>query len=153
MTATETGDPANAGAVWRLDVTTSTLQRWVGSGNAAVMCMPDNLAFDPAGNVFLAEDRSDAGRATSNRVLFVDRTTGEVHTFAEVVQYWQTSDPPGNVADEPTGPAFWVRPDGTAVLFLNLQRAMPTMGLTLAITGPFAGAVAPSGTAAALPLV
>lgn len=149
---TETADPTNTGAVWRLHVATSTLERYVGSGNAAVMSMPDNLTFDPAGNLFLTEDRSDAGPAVSNRVLFVDRGTGAVHTFAEVVQHWRTPDPPGNVADEPTGPAFWVRPDGTAVLFLNLQRAMPTFGMTLAITGPFAGAVAPSGPAA-LPLV
>jgi len=87
---TETADPTHKGAVWRLNVTTNSLERWVGSSSSTAMCMPDNLAFDCAGNVFLTEDRSDAGPGSANRVLFVDRGTGSVHTFAELVQYFLT---------------------------------------------------------------
>lgn len=138
----ETEDPGGCGRLWRLNVDTGTLEMWAdGSGDTA-MCMPDNLAFDAAGNVFVCEDDGLAGAENPNQVLFVDRHSGEVHVFAETVHYWETPDPPGNVADEPTGPEFWHRADGSSVLFLNLQRAAPTAGLTLAITGPFAGPIA-----------
>lgn len=137
---TETENPTDCGRVWRLNVRSGVLDLWAspGSPGGADMCMPDNLEFDAAGNIFLAEDNGAAGPLLPNRVLFVDRESGEVHVFAELVHHWQTPDNPGNVADEPTGPAFWHRPDGTSVLFLNLQRAAPLMGLTLAISGPFA---------------
>lgn len=136
----ETADPSDRGRVWRIDVGRDVLEEWAspGSGGSVDMSMPDNLAFDAAGNVFLTEDKGDAGPANPNRVLFVDRRSADVHVFAELVQHWETPDPPGNIADEPTGPAFWLQPDGSSVLFLNLQRAAPTAGLTLAITGPFA---------------
>lgn len=153
---TETENPDDCGRVWRLNVATNTLQEWASptSGGTTDMCMPDNLEFDAAGNVFLTEDNGDAGPLLPNRILFVDRSTGEVHVFAEVVQTWQTPDNPGNVADEPTGPAFWHRGNGTSILFLNLQRAMPTMGLTLAIRGPFAQpSTALAGIPAARPIV
>lgn len=136
----ETENPSGCGRVWRINVATNVLEEWAspGSGGTVDMCMPDNLAFDPAGNVFLAEDKGNAGRSNPNRILFVNRSTGDVHVFGELVQYWQTPENPGNIADEPTGPAFWLRSDGSAVMFLNLQRAAPTAGLTLAIEGPFA---------------
>lgn len=134
---TETGDPGWCGRVWRLDVERDVLEPWVAGGDGTT-CMPDNLAFDAAGNVFLAEDRGDAGPDHPNHLVFVDGATGETHVFADVVQHWRTPDPPGNVADEPTGTEFWVREDGSSILFLNLQRAAPAGGLTLAIEGPFA---------------
>ena len=136
---TETADPADGGRVWRLDVATNELRLWVQGAENGALTMPDNLAFDAAGNLFVCEDNEAAGPlGVSNRIVVVDRTTGALSTFAEVVQYWQTPNPPGNVADEVTGPAFWHRPDGTSVLFVNLQRAQPTMGYTVAIEGPFA---------------
>lgn len=154
---TETDDPDVCGRVWRLNVVTNVLELWAegSGGGTASMCMPDNLAFDAAGNVFLCEDNGAASPSTPNRVLFVDRTTGEVHVFGEVVQY-QHSPEPLNIADEPTGPAFWHRAGGS-VLFLNLQRSAPVngaspSGVTLAVTGPFAAAPPSPPASATAPL-
>src|SRR5688572_15957914 len=94
--------------------------------------MPDNLAFDAAGNAFVTEDKSNASSDNPNRLVFIDRRSGEMATFAELA--FQFSTPEENVADEPTGTEF--SPDGKT-LFLNLQR-QPDFGMTLAITGPFA---------------
>jgi hypothetical protein len=144
---TETEDPSGCGRVWRLDVGTPSatdpdpaprLELFSQGHDTGIMCMPDNLAFDPAGNLFVCEDRGDAGPGNPNHVIFLDRD-GNAQVFAELVQYWQTPDPPANVADEVTGPAFWHGPNGVSVLFLNIQRAMPTFGMTLAIFGPFPG--------------
>lgn len=129
---TETEDETAAGRIWRLNVDTGVLELWAQGTPNGAMVMPDNFAFDAAGNMFVCEDRSAASPSKPNRVLFIDRPTGQIATFAELVQKFFT---PGslNIADEPTGPEF--SPDGR-ILFLNLQRDF--FGLTLVITGPFA---------------
>lgn len=137
----ETEDDASCGKIWRLDTRTDRLELWAQGKDGGAMCMPDNLTFDAAGNIFVTEDKSNASSDNPNRVLFVDRKSGEIATFAEVVL--QAPE----VTDEPTGPAF--SPDGK-VLFLNLQRT-PDFGMTLAITGPFAEYRSDKGKRAALP--
>lgn len=130
---TETEDDTSCGKVWRLGLRSGVLELWAEGADGDVMCMPDNLAFDAAGNLFVAEDRGEASSPDNlNKVLFVDRATGEITKFAEVVQEYNT--PGVNLADEPTGTCF--SPDGR-VFFLNLQRGQG-FGVTLAITGPFA---------------
>lgn len=140
----ETEDDTSAGRVWRLNVDTGSLELWAAGSMGGAMVMPDNLAFDMAGNVFVTEDRSSASLTNVNRVVYIDRQTGALATFAELVQKFFT---PGsiNIADEPTGPAF--TPDGT-VMFLNLQREL--FGITIAISGPFA-TTPPAAPVAALP--
>jgi secreted PhoX family phosphatase len=128
---TETGDLESCGTVWRLHLDSTRLEVWAQDRTGRRMCMPDNVAFDRAGNLFLTEDKGDAGPDNPNRVLFVDRRTGEIATFAELVI--EVPENEVGLVDEPTGPAF--APDGR-VLFLNLQRGR-LFGVTLAITGPF----------------
>ena len=132
---TETEDDTAFGKVWRLSLGgprgRDTLEIWA-QGDGTSLSMPDNIVFDRAGNMFVTEDKSNASTDDPNRLVFIDRKTGEMATFAEVA--FQFSTPEENIADEPTGPAF--SPDGR-VLFLNLQR-QPDFGMTLAITGPFA---------------
>jgi secreted PhoX family phosphatase len=84
--------------------------------------MPDNVEFDAAQNLYICEDKS-ATPENPNRIVHIDRASGKVSTFAEVV----------NPADESTGPAF--APGGRA-MFLNLQRSVD-FGVTLVIEGPF----------------
>jgi uncharacterized protein len=120
---TETEDLTACGKVWRLNTENNDLQLWAQGGKDAKMCMPDNVVFDRAGNMWVTEDRSEQSSGRDNRVLFIDRTTGNISPFAQV----------NGSIDEPTGPEF--SPNGD-VLFLNLQRS-GTGGVTLAITGPF----------------
>ncbi len=128
---TETQDDTGCGNIWRLNLKNSRLELWSHSNSGDEMCMPDNIAFDLAGNVYVTEDRGTAAdEASPNKVVFVDRKSGALTTFAEVVS---TFNPPEVGSDEPTGPVF--SPDGS-ILFMNLQRAR-LGGVTLAITGPF----------------
>lgn len=129
---TETEDDTACGKVWRLDVRTNRLDLFAEGRSGGPLCMPDNLALDAAGNLFVTEDKSDASSENPNRVVFIDRRTGDMASFAELALEFST--PEENVADEPTGPEF--SPDGS-ILFLNLQHT-PDFGMTLAITGPFA---------------
>ncbi|MGH7822114.1 MAG: alkaline phosphatase PhoX [Candidatus Binatia bacterium] len=131
---TETEDDAGCGRVWRLDVDTGVLETFAQGDPNGVLCMPDNVAFDLAGNLFVCEDRGQAGPSNRNQIVFIDRQ-GNMAVFAELVQTVFTPGPV-NIADEITGPAF--TPDG-AVLFVNLQRGAPLAGLTVALEGPFAG--------------
>lgn len=140
---TETQDASTLGRVWRLNVDTEVLELYAEGSESTPMIQPDNIAFDAAGNLFVCEDRADASFDLPNRLWFIDRQSGEMAVFAELVQKYET--PEENIADEPTGSVF--SPDGS-VLFLNLQR--DNFGVTLAITGPFAGAQ-PTSQAAALP--
>lgn len=77
---------------------------------------PDNLSLSPWGHLFIAED-GDAG----NFIRYLDER-GELFTFARNALS----------GSELAGLCF--SPDGRA-LFVNIQ----AQGLTLAITGPFAG--------------
>ncbi len=115
---TETEDQTSCGKVWRLNVDTGRLQLWA-EGNEAKMCMPDNVVFDAARNMYVTEDKP----LGPNRVIFIDRDTGKLATFAEVTAS----------GDEATGPEF---PPGGRFMFLNLQRSGGG-GLTIAIEGPF----------------
>ncbi|MGH2806353.1 MAG: alkaline phosphatase PhoX, partial [Actinomycetota bacterium] len=119
---TETEDETSCGKVWRLDVDSDRLELFAVGKKNFKMCMPDNLAFDADGNLYVTEDRlfnDDIG----NRLIFIDRRTGKLSTFAEVV----------NPGEEPTGPEFL--PGGRA-MFLNLQRSA-NFGVTIVIEGPF----------------
>jgi secreted PhoX family phosphatase len=129
---TETQDDTACGNVWRLNTINDRLELFAQGREGGPLCMPDNIALDAAGNVFLAEDKSNASSDNPNHLVFVDRNTGELATFAELALEFMT--PEENLADEPTGIVF--SPDGR-VLFLNRQRT-PDFGMTLAITGPFA---------------
>ena len=129
---TETQDDTACGKVWRLQLSTGTLELWAEGGEPGPLCMPDNLAFDGAGNLFVAEDRGAASTSNPNHLIFIDKATGEMSVFAEVVQ--QNNTPGVNIADEPTGLHF--SPD-KKVLFMNFQRANQG-GVTIGITGPFA---------------
>ena len=140
----ETEDDTACGKIWRLHRHSSRLELFA-QGDGDRLCMPDNVAFDASGNVFVTEDKSNASSENPNRVVFIDARGGEVATFAEVAI--QFSTPEENIADEPTGPAF--SSDGS-VLFLNLQR-QPDFGMTLGITGPFAQWTGSKKKDAALP--
>ena len=129
---TETEDDTACGKVWRLNLRTQQLELWAEGRDGQDLCMPDNVAFDGAGNMFVMEDRGAASNSNPNRVVLIDRATGELSVFAEVVQ--ENNTPGVNAADEPTGPHF--SPD-KKILFLNLQRANGT-GVSIAISGPFA---------------
>ncbi len=129
---TETEDDTACGKVWRLHLDRGRLELWAQGSEGGQMCMPDNIVFDAAGNMFACEDKGAAGGDNPNKILFIDRRSGSMATFAEVVV--QQNTPVVNVADEPTGPAFDPQ---RKILFLNLQRA-DGGGKTLAITGPFA---------------
>jgi len=132
---TESEDDTACGKVWRLHLDTHKLELWAEGrerSDAPTLCMPDNISFDGAGNVFVCEDKGDASNDNPNRIWIVDRRTGKTSVFAELVQ--QHNTPGVNIADEPTGTCF--SPD-RKVLFLNLQRGNGN-GLTMAITGPFA---------------
>lgn len=131
---TETEDDTACGKLWRLHLDRYELELWAEGREGGKLCMPDNLAFDGAGNMFVCEDRGAAAMDNPNHIVFIDRGTGRMRVFAEVVQ--ENNTPGVNIADEPTGCVF--SPD-KRVLFLNLQRANAT-GVTIAITGPFAGA-------------
>ncbi len=144
---TETQDDTSCGNIWRLNLKNSRLELWSHSNSGDEMCMPDNLAFDATGNVYVTEDRGTAADAASpNKVVFVDRKNGALTTFAEVVS---PLNPPEVGSDEATGPVF--SPNGT-ILFLNLQRAR-LGGVTLAITGPFPQRKGTISLDAALPRV
>jgi uncharacterized protein len=129
---TETEDDTACGKVWRLNVDNGVLELWAEGSDKGPMCMPDNLTFDAAGNMFVCEDKGAADNSNPNRILLIDRDSGDISVFGELSVETQT--PGENVADEPTGPCF--SPNGR-VMFLNLQRA-DLGGVTLAITGPFA---------------
>jgi secreted PhoX family phosphatase len=137
---TVTEDDTACGKVWRLHLDTYKLELWAEGKEGGKLCMPDNLAFDAAGNMFVAEDRGAAAMDNPNHIIFIDRGTGKMDVFAEVVQ--QNNTPGVNVADEPTGCVF--SPD-KRVMFLNLQRANAS-GLTIAISGPFARATRRAGS-------
>ena len=119
---TETEDETACGKVWRLNVDTGVLELYAQGKRNFKLCMPDNLTFDLDGNLYVLEDRL-ANDQVGNRLIFVDRRTGKLSTFAEVV----------NPVDEPTGGEFL--PGGRA-MFLNLQRS-GNFGVTIAIFGPF----------------
>lgn len=118
---TETQDTSACGKVWRLQVDTGRLELFA-QGGRVDLCMPDNVVFDLERNVYVCEDQGPESRRNS-RIHFIDRKTGKMAVFAEIV----------NPADEPTGPDF--TPGGRA-LFLNLQRS-GDFGVTIVIEGPF----------------
>jgi uncharacterized protein len=122
---TETQDTSACGKVWRLHGDTGRLDLYAQGRSGGKLCMPDNVAFDAAGNLFVSEDKSEeAAFQQPNRVVFIDRRTGKMAIFAEATER----------VDETTGSAF--SPDGK-IFFLNLQRSQ-NFGLTVAITGAFA---------------
>lgn len=133
---TETEDDTSCGKIWRLHLDTYKLELWAEGRDPSkvkkTLCMPDNFVFDAAGNVFVCEDKGAASNDDPNRIWLIDRSTGRMSVFGELVV--ENNTPGVNLADEPTGACF--SPD-KRVLFLNLQRANGT-GLTLAIMGPFA---------------
>ena len=122
---TETEDDTACGKIWRLHVESDRLDLYA-TGNYADLCMPDNLAFDAAGNLFACEDKpvEERPQEIPNRIIFIDRNTGTMAPFAQVT----------NPIDELTGPEF--SPDGRA-MFVNLQRSL-LGGVTVVIQGPFA---------------
>lgn len=120
---TETQDETACGKVWRLHVDRGRLELFAEGDAGGGMCMPDNLVFDAARNMYVTEDKPTPDPSDPNRIQFIDRATGDVSVFGEVTT-------PG---DEATGPAFV--PGGRA-MFLNLQRS-GNGGLTLVIEGPF----------------
>lgn len=128
---TESEDDTSCGKVWRLHLDTFKLELWAEGRADGKLCMPDNFAFDGRGNIFMCEDRGAAAMDNPNHIIFIDRKSGKMSVFAEVVQ--QNNTPGVNVADEPTGTHF---SPSKKVLFLNLQRANGG-GLTIAIEGPF----------------
>lgn len=121
---TETEDQTTCGKVWRLNVDDGRLELYA-TGTERKMCMPDNVAFDAARNLYVTEDKpvETSPGQRPNRIVFIDRDTGKLSTFAEVT----------NPIDELTGPDFV--PGGRA-MFLNLQRS-GFGGVTLVIEGPF----------------
>ena len=121
---TETEDTTACGKVWRLNVDNGRLDLYA-SGDERKLCMPDNVTFDLNGNLFVCEDRPVEEDPTqgSNRMIFIDRDTGKLSTFAIATSRY----------DELTGPEFL--PGGRA-MFLNLQRS-GNGGITVAIMGPF----------------
>ncbi|MDQ3956218.1 MAG: PhoX family protein [Actinomycetota bacterium] len=141
---TETEDDTVCGKVWRLQLGHCRLELWAEgkepSAGGPALCMPDNFAFDGAGSLFVCEDKGEASNDNPNRIWLVDRRTGAMSVFAELVQ--ENNTPGVNLADEPTGTHF--SPD-KKVLFLNLQRANGN-GVTLAIQGPFAARTTSSRT-------
>ena len=121
MYFTETEDETACGKIWRLNMRTMRLELFAeGKGDGDdQLCMPDNIAFDGAGNLFVCEDREIG----PNRVMYVDRKTGKIALFATLAQPY----------DEPTGLVF---APTHKVMFLNLMRNHD-FGVTLAIKGPF----------------
>jgi secreted PhoX family phosphatase len=135
MYFTETEDETACGKIWRLNMRTMRLELFAeGKGDGDnQLCMPDNIAFDGAGNLFVCEDREIG----PNRLMFVHRRSGKISTFATCAQPY----------DEPTGLVFAPRQQ---VMFLNLMRNHD-FGVTLAIKGPFAPADMSARLTAATP--
>ncbi len=119
---TETEDSTQCGRVLRLNLRTERIGVFAdGKGDADhQLCMPDNLTFDGAGNLFVCEDRE----LGPNRVMFIDRKSGKISKFATVTAEF----------DEPSGIVF---SPNRKVMFLNLMRS-GDFGVTIAIKGPFA---------------
>jgi len=115
------GGPVGLGQVFRLDPAAEggTLTLIAQAEDTAALVNPDNITVSPAGEVFVVEDNDGPNHI---RRIEVD---GRVETLAR-----NALD--GGVS-EFCGVCF--SPDGR-VMFVNIQEP----GITLAITGPFAGA-------------
>ena len=87
------------------------------SDGRAALDQPDNITVAPSGDVFACEDGPGA-----QHVRRISAATGPVATLAR------------NAASEGELTGVCFAPDGRA-MFVNLQRE----GVTLAVTGPFAG--------------
>jgi hypothetical protein len=96
-----------------------------GGVNAIGLEDPDNLALDPQGNLYIAEDRS------AGDIWVARRGAGQASLPAEVVRFASLSD----CAAEPTGIYF---DKNGKTLFVNVQHAGGTLAndLTIAITRP-----------------
>lgn len=96
-----------------------------GGVNAIGLEDPDNLALDPQGNLYIAEDRS------AGDIWMARRAGGNANLPAEVIRFASLSD----CAAEPTG-IYFDRNGKT--LFVNVQHAGGTFAndLTIAITRP-----------------
>jgi len=119
FTAT-TGGAAGCGQVWRLrpgvEGDRDTLELFCQPDDKRVLAYVDNLTLAPWGGLICCEDRG----GDQVRLLAID-AAGRVATFAD-----------NHLRSEFAGACF--APDGET-LFVNIQKP----GLTLAITGPWAG--------------
>ena len=54
-----------------------SLELWAQGRDKGRMCMPDNLVFDAAGNMFVTEDKGGASSENQNKILYIDQEDGK----------------------------------------------------------------------------
>ena len=135
--ATSTGNNGGGGTILYVAITSEDLvlridlngdnavvSNFVKEGvNATGFTDPDNLALDPQGNLYIAEDRS------AGDIWVARRTGGPLATAQEVVRFASLAD----CSAEPTGIYFDL---SGKTLFVNVQHAGGALAndLTMAIT-------------------
>lgn len=140
-----TTNPARAGRIWALDLSTMMLKAIFVSNDIQVGNSPDNVCISPRGGVLFCEDGGNSGPNSGAPVsvqrLMAVAPSGASYPFARHnynftrEQLDAAGKPNARAGDfrnsEWAGAAF--SPDGHT-LFVNLY----TPGITLAITGPWA---------------
>lgn len=140
-----TTNPARAGRIWALDLSTMMLKAIFVSNDIQVGNSPDNVCISPRGGVLFCEDGGNSGPNSGAPVsvqrLMAVAPSGASYQFARHnynftrEQLDAAGKPNARAGDfrnsEWAGAAF--SPDGHT-LFVNLY----TPGITLAITGPWA---------------
>lgn len=141
-----TADPARAGRIWALDLSTMILKAIFVSNDKQVGNSPDNVCISPRGGVLFCEDGgpgspNPTGAPITAQRLMAVAPSGASYQFARHnynftrEQLDAAGKPNARAGDfrnsEWAGAAF--SPDGHT-LFVNLY----TPGITLAITGPWA---------------
>lgn len=138
-----TTNPARAGRIWALDLSTMVLKAIFVSNSLQVGNSPDNLTVSPRGGVLFCEDGGTSGPGNTPAItaqhLKVVTPTGGSYTFAKnnynltraqldgAGKFGASAGDQRNT--EMAGCVF--SPDGR-VLFVNIY-----VGVTLAITGPW----------------
>ncbi|MBC7942131.1 MAG: DUF839 domain-containing protein [Chitinophagaceae bacterium] len=139
-----TTNPARAGRIWALDLTTLTLKAIFVSNDIQVGNSPDNVVISPRGGVLFCEDGGTGGpnsgpAVTQQRLMVVLPSGGSCifaknnynFTAAQLAAVGKPDAIAGNLRNsEWCGATF---SDDGRVLFVNLQGP----GITLAITGPW----------------
>lgn len=139
-----TTNPARAGRIWALDLSTMTLKAIFVSNDIQVGNSPDNVCISPRGGVLFCEDGGNSGPNSGPAVdvqrLMAVAPSGASYVFAkhnfnftaaELEAVGKSTALAGDHRNSEWAGAVF-SPDGHT-LFVNLY----TPGITLAITGPW----------------